>query len=125
MTDRIGSYREFWPFYLAEHSRPGTRALHLLGTGAALPVLIAGIVAGDWRLVLGAIAVGYGFAWLGHAAIESNRPATFRYPLWSLISDIRMLGLFLAGRLQAEIARHGAGRTRHARGAGAAPGKPK
>ena len=110
MTGRIGSYREFWPFYLGEHSKPGTRALHLLGTGAALPVLVAGLATADWRLVLGGIVVGYGLAWLGHLAIERNRPATFRYPLWSLLSDLRMLGLFLAGRLQGEIDRHAAGR---------------
>jgi len=109
MTGRIGSYREFWPFYLGEHSKPGTRILHLLGTGTALPVFAVGAATADWRLALGGILFGYGCAWLGHLAIERNRPATFRYPLWSLVSDLRLLGLFLAGRLQGEIERHGDG----------------
>ena len=29
---RYQTYGEFWPFYLGEHNRAGTRALRLLGT---------------------------------------------------------------------------------------------
>ncbi len=101
------SYREFWPFYLGEHSRPGTRALHLFGTLLALALLALGAIMGDWRLLAAAILSGYAFAWIGHAFIEHNRPATFRHPLWSFISDFRMLGLWLARRLEGELQRHG------------------
>ena len=50
--------------------------------------------------------VGYGFAWLSHATIERNRPATFSYPLWSLAGDFHMFALMLAGRMEREVERH-------------------
>lgn len=105
LQGRAKSYREFWPIYLAEHSRPATRALHYLGTGLGLVLLAGGLVMGDWRLVVAALGAGYGLAWIGHAFVENNRPATFTHPLWSFISDFRMFGLWLAGRLARELER--------------------
>ena len=107
MERRAETYRDFWPLYLAEHRRPGTRRLHFLGTGLGLGLLAAAAVLAEWRLVPAAIVAGYAFAWIGHAFIERNRPATFTHPLWSLISDFRMFGLWLAGRLAPELRRHG------------------
>jgi hypothetical protein len=101
------SYAEFWPYYLGEHRRPATRAIHLAGTGLGLVLFLIGLISLDWRWLLAALIVGYGLAWIGHAAIERNRPATFEHPLWSLKSDLRMLGLFLRGRLAGELRRHG------------------
>jgi hypothetical protein len=104
---RYRTYGEFWPYYLGEHSRPGARTLHLLGTALALGCLVVAVVAWDWRPLIAAPVIGYGFAWLAHGVIEGNRPATFRHPLWSLFSDFRMLGLWIAGRLGKELTRHG------------------
>ncbi len=107
MDRRAKTYREFWPLYLAEHRMPGTRQLHFLGTGLGLLILAAAAVLADWRLVPLAIVTGYAFAWIGHAVIERNRPATFTHPFWSLVSDFRMFALWLGGRLTAELRRHG------------------
>ena len=107
MAKRPTSYAEFWPYYLGEHRSAGTLICHAVGTGLGLALLLAAIALGEWRLVPAALLAAYGVAWLGHLAFERNRPATFRYPLWSFASDFRMLGLFLRGRLAAERRRLG------------------
>ncbi len=99
VSDRIRTYAAFWPYYLGEHRRPANRGCHYVGSLAAVAMILTGLAAGIWWLVPAAAVAGYGLAWFGHFAVERNRPATLRYPLWSLISDYRMLALWLAGRL--------------------------
>ncbi len=107
MAERIQTYAEFWPFYLNEHSRPATRSLHYFGTCLGILLLVLAIVLGDLWLVLAAVIVGYSFAWFAHFFVEHNRPATFTYPLWSFVSDFKMLWCWLAGRLGRELTQAG------------------
>ena len=101
---RFNSFSEFWPFYLAEHSKPGTRLLHLIGTTAGICCAIFFIASGRWWLLPLALVPGYGGAWIGHFLVEKNKPATFEYPLWSFIGDYKMIALMLTGKLEEEVA---------------------
>jgi hypothetical protein len=99
------TYAEFWRLYLAAHGDPRTRMLHYLGTLLGLASLAAAGVTQDWRWLMAAPVAGYALAWLGHLVFERNRPVTFGHPGWSLVSDLRMLGLFVSGRLVRELRR--------------------
>jgi hypothetical protein len=110
MSDRIPTYAEFWPFYLREHSRASTRWLHFVGTSLGLAIAVTAIVQGRPGLIPAALVASYGLAWIGHFGIEKNRPATFKYPLWSFISDFRMLGLMAVGQLGPHLERAQAGK---------------
>jgi len=106
MTKRqYKSFAEFWPYYVTEHSKPATRALHAIGSTAALVLMVTLIAFGKWWLFPLGLVVGYGFAWIGHFFVEKNRPATFKYPLWSFMGDWKMLAFMIAGRMEREIQR--------------------
>lgn len=99
------TFEDFWPFYVREHDNPVNRTLHFIGTTLAVGSLTAGLLTGRRSLMLAAPVLGYGFAWLGHFAVEGNRPATFKYPAWSLRGDFVMWWKIATGAMDAEIER--------------------
>lgn|SRR5690625_1380625 len=112
MTEHVEDFQtfeDFWPYYLQEHSTAPNRRLHQIGTTAALSVLGYGILSRRKRLIAAAPIVGYGFAWVGHFILEKNRPATFKYPVYSLMGDLRLTKLMWRGELDAELERFNIG----------------
>jgi hypothetical protein len=95
---RFRTFGEFYPFYLGEHANPTSRRLHFAGTSIALALLIAAVVTQRWWLAGAALVQGYAFAWVGHFFFEHNKPATFKYPGFSLMGDWRLWWDILAGR---------------------------
>jgi len=98
---------EFWPFYLHEHAHAANRRLHFIGSSLGIVLVGIAIGAAQYWLLLAALVSGYAFAWVGHFFIEKNRPATFKYPLKSFISDWRMWYTILTGKIDAELAKFG------------------
>lgn len=95
---RFTSLKEFFPFYLSEHRNATSRILHFVGTSLIAVWIVLAIITRNatwlWLVPVG----GYGFAWVGHAFFEKNKPATFQYPLYSLASDFILFWRLLTGR---------------------------
>ncbi|OHD07710.1 DUF962 domain-containing protein [Sphingopyxis sp. RIFCSPHIGHO2_12_FULL_65_19] len=107
MARQYTTFAEFWPFYLREHSKASTRALHYIGTSLVVLIALAAVLSGRLAWLALLPVAGYVFAWAAHFGVEKNRPATFTYPLWSLVADFRMWALWLGGRLGPELDRAG------------------
>ena len=97
--DRFRTFAEFYPFYLSEHSNRVSRRLHFVGTSVAIALLVAALVTQMWWLAAVALVQGYAFAWVGHFFLEHNRPATFKYPTFSLMGDWRLWWEIATGKM--------------------------
>lgn len=98
MSEKIKTYNEFYKFYLTEHKNKISRVLHFIGTFLVF-ILIAVALFNNWLWKWFFVPiVGYGFAWIGHAFFEKNKPATFKYPFWSLISDFKLFFEIILGK---------------------------
>jgi hypothetical protein len=94
------SFAEFYPFYLSEHSNDTSRRLHYCGSLLVLLLLACALFSANGWLLLALPIAGYGFAWVGHFFFEHNRPATFKYPLYSFMGDWVMLRDAFTGRIR-------------------------
>jgi len=97
---KYANFAEFYPFYLSEHSKPTTRRLHFIGSSLSLVCLVLVVLTGDPRWLVAGLLCGYGFAWFAHFALEKNRPATFRQPVYSFMGDWKMFWQILTGQIR-------------------------
>jgi hypothetical protein len=96
--EKFRTFGDFYPFYLSEHANRTSRRLHFAGTSFALVLLILAVATQKWWLIAVALVQGYAFAWVGHFFFEHNKPATFKYPGFSLMGDWRLWWDILTGR---------------------------
>lgn len=99
-TERFQRFADFYPFYLREHSERRNRRLHFIGSTLVLVCLWRLIATGQPVWILNGLLCGYGFAWVGHFFFEKNRPATFKYPLYSLMGDWVMYADIWRGKVK-------------------------
>ena len=98
-SKRYDTFTQFYPYYLSEHQNRICRLLHVIGSIlvlAELGLLVSGMLP-SWAWIMLPVT-GYGFAWVGHFFFEHNRPATFTYPLWSLMGDWLMFFEVITGQ---------------------------
>ena len=93
------TFKEFYPFYLQEHSTKTCKILHFIGTSLVFLILVYSLISGVYKALWFMPLAGYGFAWVGHYVFEKNRPATFKHPLYSLRGDFTMFWHLLTGKL--------------------------
>ena len=99
-TAGFASFNEFYPFYLSEHSDRTCRRLHFAGTSLVILIALSAVASGRYGLLWFLPVVGYGFAWVGHFYFEKNRPATFKYPFYSLLGDFVMYKDIWSGKIR-------------------------
>ena len=94
------TFKDFYPFYLGEHTNAVCRRLHFSGSSLIIALIVYAAISGAWNLLWFIPVIGYGFAWIGHFFFEHNRPATFKYPFFSLLGDWVMFKDMLIGRVR-------------------------
>jgi hypothetical protein len=97
------SFEEFYPFYLFQHSNNVNRLLHYIGTTLVIILALYFLITLNFKFLLSMPIAGYGFAWIGHFFFEKNKPATFKYPFFSLAGDFVMYYDFLTNQTSKKL----------------------
>ena len=100
MSQTYNSLAEFYPYYLSEHANRTCRRLHVVGTSMVILTAVFALSTQRWGALWMMPLFGYFFAWVGHFYFEHNKPATFKYPFYSLVSDFIMYKDILSGKIQ-------------------------
>ncbi|STY30000.1 Predicted membrane protein [Legionella wadsworthii] len=93
-------FDEFYVFYLSEHQSFLCRRFHVIGTSLAILCFLLFVMTFQWYWLILMFISGYGFAWIGHLVFEKNKPATWNYPIYSLMGDFVMLWQIINGQLK-------------------------
>ena len=101
MENRFHSFKEFYPFYLSQHSEVVCRTLHFIGTllGLLFAILVFVAFNNKWW-ALASPLWGYAFGFIGHYFFEHNKPATFKNPFYSFAADLVMFVQLLTGKIK-------------------------
>ena len=98
MEKKYKNFKDFYPYYISEHSHKTTKLLHFIGTTFSLYFLINFFLSFEIKFIFFSLISGYGFAWVAHFFVEKNKPATFTYPLYSFVAYHLMYIEILRGK---------------------------
>ena len=98
LEEQKKTLKECYPYYLTEHSDKTTKLFHFIGTALSIFFIIRLVITLEPINFVFALLSGYGFAWVSHFFVEKNKPATFTYPFYSLLSDYMMFWEILKGK---------------------------
>ena len=94
------TFKDFYPFYLSQHVNKTCRLLHVIASSLIVLLIIYSFYTQQYLLLLTIPLIGYGFAWIGHFVFEKNIPATFTYPVYSLMGDWVMWWQIITGQIK-------------------------
>jgi hypothetical protein len=77
--ERYTNFKDFYPYYLSEHSNKTTKLLHFIGTSIAIYLYIRFFMTFDLMYLLYSLLAGYGFAWIGHFFVEKYFRANIKF----------------------------------------------
>jgi hypothetical protein len=97
---RYDRFADFYPVYLAMHTHPTNRRLHLVGNGLAVGALVLAIVTRNPWLLLAMPAFASGLAFVGHRVFQKNKPGVVHYPVWGTLGSWAMTKDVLLGKLR-------------------------
>mgnify|MGYP002030899271 CR=1 FL=1 len=101
MSDtKFTSFKDFYPYYLSEHKVKTNKILHIIGSLTGLSFLFYIVYIEKYKFIPISFLFGYTFAWIGHFFFEKNKPATFKYPVYSFIGDWVMLKDIFLGKIK-------------------------
>ena len=106
MPERASHFEAFWIDYLKAHTKPSTRTCHYIATAWGVGCGIYGFATLQWWYILAAILGGYAIAVGSHYIFKERPPLVARSPFWGAVSDFRMIGLALTGKLDQEFDKH-------------------
>ena len=93
----VRSFEEFWPHYVALHTRRETRVAHAVATLSCLTLLVAAAVLRQPILAVAGPIVDYAIAQASHRMFEPNRTTPWQNQLWHTRAELRMLRLVITG----------------------------
>lgn len=103
-SNSFNNFNEFWVAYLQGHASAASRGCHYAGTAL-------GLATAAWLLSCGmifflplAVVPAHVGAFLGHRLGLRGAEVSAEAPIWASLASLKMLGLFVTGRIDRELA---------------------